>query len=114
MKREKTCYWVSANLHFFGTNFHALPHPLTPVRDNKRTETLDKGWCYFHSLECHSPGSEGVKIIWKGLGNIIFTTQGGEAPGSENNVTQALPCYFHSPIFLKENEIVHSGTIKNS
>ena len=59
------------------------------------------GWCYFHSLECHSPGSWGVKITWKGLGDIIFNPQGGWGLGSENNVTQALPCYFHSPIFLK-------------
>ena len=47
------------------------------VRESKKT--LLGGWCYFHSLECHSLGSRGVKITWKGLGDVIFTPQGGEA-----------------------------------
>ena len=25
-----------------------------------RSESSHTGWCYFHSLECHSPGSRGV------------------------------------------------------
>ena len=38
-----------------------------------------------------------MKITWKGLGDIIFTPQASPTLGSENNVTQALPYYFHSP-----------------
>ena len=37
----------------------------------------------------------------EGPGWHYFHSPGLTTLGSENNVTQALPCYFHSPIFLK-------------